>query len=1575
MESPNTCSIHQLAKKVRRRRFQEHTLHARSSDLHHHSQGLALLTRLSVRMRSAHRLLSDYIRVDAKREFADQYAALMTEADALIDRVESRDRTDDASWLLKLDSVTQSALLHFLLKIRNQPLWVAQCIAASTPAAVNLLTSSLETLSTASLREPCKAQDATQPPARRDALSLLLFGVFAQPGAFASEDAARFNLGASSLASLLQQSSAAHGRLCLAIMNQFADAYGWEAHNSFELLLMSLLQSGTKLLHRQEARHAAHQRANQQRFFHLYSKRDEAEEEFFAIAVRDVFRLLDGDDDAGIPAGALHLARLVMRQLPDSQRAMAETFVVQEWYFGHFLGRILKTPESAHLLHDYYISSMQRQSILEVLHQRILGFCSPVTPRVAQHTVRPTGAAEMDTHYLSITARFFAQPSDDTARVVGDAPVLRPAETFSDAATPTFYLSATDLQTLASCLLPASQQRVPSPPAPMTSTNRAQNNSVHSTTSSKPSVPARGRAWALLELVTGSDVSSTPGNVEDEGLSMRVGEEKRVSEPQDPFITNTQRAMTALALLFPEQQSMLDHRLDIIQATNKDGLCVATSTMTEPLQRRYDIDGLVKNAIYKLIDHADLGKPAQRRSTLDYFAQHRSTGPFSGVETRSPSSTGGSQLLQLLVTAAQRALSKRDYVLSELYHQAYNHLQAKTGTPEAADDYSPLLYSLLEEEESLLEQQMDLLEQKEALAAYAHDCKRRLQQRIDDEIQLINKLRLKMWYMSDVRRSKVWQQAWEVCKCLHRMRPAEVRPLGSVAEAGSFSMSGQLHSQSRERRSNRYSRELRQQHAGQFTGLYPVDHELLDALAVPVDQGGHNKLSGSQAELVLQWMRNLDIHNFCTAEERLHRLCYEVDDLIRRILISRSSVQDSVQTLEFEDAAHSLLWSFELFSYESGLFHIPKNTRPPFSFFEQLQQSVEESTIGLPRRGSAGDLLSLSRTAARQRGNSVGSIDNPRSRSRTRVSIASENDLSLPSPERQIPTASSFAAASQPLHRQISMTSTTGSAAVECDELGAREFLLQTRIGLTSLLLSDMAELLFYEGSETDEWHNTELVDAVLTAKKRQEDSAKERVTTEAILRATQLTTAQMTERGPMPAKVNMQTVPKRPPHGRMKSASLSHLLTGGGTSASLKSSPAPPSIDLDNLRSTGPILDRTSSSGSALDPSSPFTSSPRSPLRIHASLSRRAQPRQFPNARAYRELFQRFSAHPSPYEKLRTLYEFEVLVVSALSASGKDEAGKLPKMAAQMPQSPLLPQGHAISPSLAMFKDVLGADTNPGSVENGVRPVLPMQNTQPLFNTSPHGSIGQATSNGASKPGTDMIVEEMTRILKQAELRPKTLFRDLQYIATFIPSSILNMTDEGKVFWDFGLAALSVKHDTVEALTKCAESTLQCAEARRVEALQVNAATQAAEASDFTTADATAMLTIAAKERNVVAMRELALSLVPTDRGRVNVPIMLPPLSNPVEIFAGTTDSLGAGRRPLSRANSLSSSVSSAYTPSLPQFAPAGGLGIHFADASHTVSASKGSLMRMKAAVAWLELAAAEGDVVAINHLRQRQV
>jgi len=153
------------------------------------------------------------------------------------------------------------------------------------------------------------------------------------------------------------------------------------------------------------------------------------------------------------------------------------------------------------------------------------------------------------------------------------------------------------------------------------------------------------------------------------------------------------------------------------------------------------------------------------------------------------------------------------------------------------------------------------------------------------------------------------------------------------------------------------------------------------------------------------------------------------------------------------------------------------------------------------------------------------------------------------------------------------------------------------------------------------------------------------------------------------------------------------------------------------------------------------------------------------------------------------------------------------------------------------------------------------------------------------------MIVDVLQGLFRDADIRPKTLFRDLQYIASFVPAQMLDKTARGKAFWDAGLAALGLKQDVCRVMVEIADDIVALNTQNRSAAISGHAApasstspssqvtagaspvsstsTPATTASGipaddplakFSMKDAANMLLITAKEGDAVAERELAI-------------------------------------------------------------------------------------------------------------------
>ena len=204
------------------------------------------------------------------------------------------------------------------------------------------------------------------------------------------------------------------------------------------------------------------------------------------------------------------------------------------------------------------------------------------------------------------------------------------------------------------------------------------------------------------------------------------------------------------------------------------------------------------------------------------------------------------------------------------------------------------------------------------------------------------------------------------------------------------------------------------------------------------------------------------------------------------------------------------------------------------------------------------------------------------------------------------------------------------------------------------------------------------------------------------------------------------------------------------------------------------------------------------------------------------------------------------------------------------------------------------------------------------------------------------MIVDVLQDLFREADIRPKTLFRDLQFIASFVPAATLDTTERGKAFWDAGLAALGLKQDVCRTLIEIAdEIVVHYTQTRKTTSSLPDALppTNAnGELMKYSMQDAAKMWTITAKEGDPVAERELAIFYLthPELVDRVTAP-----LSKPSETFKAQV------------------------------------MEMHGGGSSH--AGKEGDRERsdpatMCVAYHWMELSALGGDELAKKYLRQRE-
>ncbi|KAK5747107.1 hypothetical protein LTR17_000239 [Elasticomyces elasticus] len=154
-------------------------------------------------------------------------------------------------------------------------------------------------------------------------------------------------------------------------------------------------------------------------------------------------------------------------------------------------------------------------------------------------------------------------------------------------------------------------------------------------------------------------------------------------------------------------------------------------------------------------------------------------------------------------------------------------------------------------------------------------------------------------------------------------------------------------------------------------------------------------------------------------------------------------------------------------------------------------------------------------------------------------------------------------------------------------------------------------------------------------------------------------------------------------------------------------------------------------------------------------------------------------------------------------------------------------------------------------------------------------------TSNASFKVGgmqsstrPDASIEGFRRLFCNVALRPKAIFRDLQYIAALVPSHILESTPAGKAFCNAAVAITGLKQELRNLMVETADSIIAYHSNNRGHGRASSTAQQERDSATFSAPNrvpsaedvarygmehAAELLQITAKEGDPVAQRELA--------------------------------------------------------------------------------------------------------------------
>ncbi len=588
----------------------------------------------------------------------------------------------------------------------------------------------------------------------------------------------------------------------------------------------------------------------------------------------------------------------------------------------------------------------------------------------------------------------------------------------------------------------------------------------------------------------------------------------------------------------------------------------------------------------------------------------------------------------------------------------------------------------------------------------------------------------------------------------------------------------------------------------------------MNMMKAPSSQGGPRKLSDEQVELTRKWLAHSGIENFCKGEERIHRFCYEVRTSINR-LVGETMAETPV------------LWASELFQRERAKYEVLGSRGfPGLSMPTTPRPSTNASEDPSPASPLHGANLSVTDPLARLPQDPPPSLG----RKRSIQSLISDKYRTT----RDLPS--------------IDVSSIGGSPGRAASTSTADTY---------STFWSATQRHPMYAGSVSSVYSRPPSTFSETATRQPRHAERKTQGKTVFMdeLRQT-LTSLLLSDLGSPVWSCGSET-----------DAWFSSYLDQTRIQIQMHRHAAVRRFYTDyEERSKHPREQRWSPGGRR----SRSLDNPGGRSRKDSSVSVPSGTRESPedddhSAFSYKSVFHRlievFSRHGNPFVKLNALRDLRSLVVASL-VSSNDGNPSAPSVGS-MPMS----EGERGRPN--------GSRSRPTrqSFSAAHAPTISQAGTALPAMTPPESVTCGSRRSDYSTPSEDQIVAALRDLI--LELKPKTLFRDLQFISAFVPAEQLNKSDRGTAFLQFGLAALSLKDEVCHSMVEIADRIVSQELMRRHPLPGADFYPRPGHAIE----DAAAMWIITAKEGNPVAQRELAILYLthPERLQRVTLPLTRP--------------------------------------------------------------------------------------------------
>ncbi|KAH8890122.1 hypothetical protein GQ53DRAFT_782616 [Thozetella sp. PMI_491] len=1473
---------------------------------------------------------------------------------------------------------------------------------------------------------------------RHDPLSALVYTCFANSaGPDTAEDRRRTGIWATTCARLMSSPKTGRENIVISILNVWISMRDWAGRSNMEWYLMKILEDGSFLLDRAEDQHGTR--------FHLsnFTAKDAiAAEEFYTRAVEELFEIIDDEDATGIPEGLIELGNEILKRVDKRLVEDTRKWLVTKCLFTQWLLGVMIHPEAYGMMADYHITEYGRQKILKAVATHAQKLVIDMLTSKTPVSTPPKIAG----HIKSIYGRFESSRSRRKTRLLPARSITSLRETAE--VHPYLVISPADLAVLVNALFPERRPQsaqsgsfrsgAPSISGfsalsqPLSSTTRQNPNNfdtmsvVSTSAESVFSDATSGKEPLLDEQNTGSSRRSSPpvqdqatgqraGNYEDDGYRLRLAmHEMLQSLGQEVVFGSCHPCAERWAVLFISADG---NRLStqMTYDPDDDNEAEENSSTSDTDQEELDDDRpeldkdyhQLRDSILKLVEEFEIpqdpevdGSKAQtfsyRASRLKkYRSKNRiitsansmaSRNPYrqrtesfaSSLADSPPKSIKGKEaagqsedemlpssvLISMLTAAESQSRAQSDFVSAHLYWRTLRQLNALSSETLRRNGFATLLNIFSRGPRDSIRRSASAIEEYDAWLVWLKQGQERAEGQIESMMRRLRALRDKMWYVTDVRNSAPYEDSRNIAVALKTM--------GVPHRWEAF---------------QRARNTMQRGPAASY--IFRTESQVLDLVAAPEAQGGPNKLKDEQAEKTARWLQQYGIENFCSGEERIHRFCCEVESCVIKLV--GDNILDG-----------PVLWSSELYLRDRRTLESARSTRDTHNWEDSASViSDSERRYG----SSAGRAPSITRDlrAISTQNLSQASFDSGRfsfSRASTVLSDAGHDGpdyFGVSSPVHTIdptmtywspfthgpvsPSVSTSRAHSPttsmtslsgtlypqhnplPSHSQHSGrpgTSTSSNETVLRQRLTEEKtrFLSELKQTLTSLLLSDLGNLVFARGSETDAWFadlGQECID------RKEEIQRRER---QAALASRKVTA----KSSPKPQRV----IEKKRSFGDLRGVGANDSYTAKTDSSSMPLSPGV---------GAGSQGNESSATSDTIPAKGPAQAQRKDPLP------------DFPFTKAYQRLLKMFCVHPNPYAKLNALFELEHLIIASLNSGSRKSRLAWARSELQ-------------SKSAAADEHGPGGG-RPQPLEEAIDNVKERRShaliQSPVYSPGSHAQAGR-TSGGAGNMetrsiaatapvNTDAITNVLQYLFRDPTLRPKTLFRDLQFISSLVPASVLDKTDRGKAFWDTGLAALSIKQEVCRTMVEVADDIVKhytqthsgsapsttrpsgnagVASASSVDGQDppVSPSTPPLPLTTHSLADAARMWSITAKEGDPTAQRELAIFYLSNPELVERTTF---PLTKPLEVFKqAVMDKYGGGRSGGSASSSSRYPGGAGGSRGQGQSGAGGGAAGRDTDRVGDVR-SDPALMCI--AIHWMEAAERGGDELARMFLGQNEI